>query len=258
MLIYNIFIDESGSANPNSYIQSPYFSLAGVMINDLHRDKLKTEMNNLKLKYFGRKSYVLHSSELRYHLKKRNKSLKDFAADLEKVLSGCYFSLLYVIVDKEKAYRRGYDATKIYDQTYMVLLANMLKFLVAKQMRGQIFAEASNASQDIHLYNAFFHLIRRGIDKLHINHEQAREHLTCLSFVTKPNNDPEEQLSDLFGIYGRVKLDIGKKKRQLADLDPLEKVIYRLGEKRIFKAVAAKEKRKAELYSKINGFKILP
>jgi hypothetical protein len=101
-------------------------------------------------------------------------------------------------------------------------------------------------------------LIRRGVERLRIDHEQARAHLTSLSFVTKPNNDPEEQLSDLFGIYGRVKLDLAQHKRKISDLDPLERTLYDLGEKRIFKATVAKDKRKNELYGQITGFKIVP
>ncbi|HSW90256.1 MAG TPA: DUF3800 domain-containing protein [Patescibacteria group bacterium] len=223
---YNIFIDESGTASPNSYQSSPYFTLAGVLINDLHGGKLKKELDELKLKYFGKKSYILHANEVKYHLKKRGKRLEDFSKDLDKLLNKCYFSLLFVTVDKKKAYSLGLDAVYVYRQTYTILLSNMLKFLSAKQMKGQIFAEASNSGQDLHLYNAFFHLIRRGIDRLAITHDQAREHLTCLSFVTKPNNDAEEQISDLFGFFGRLKMEIDRKVSKIDDLDPFEKVIY--------------------------------
>jgi len=160
---------------------------------------------------------------LRFNLLKRGKSLKFFSYDLEKVFKKCHFILLYVIVNKEKALKQGWNSQKLYRQTYMVLLSNMLKFLIAKKTRGRIFAEASNVSQDINIYNAFFHLIRRGISTISITHKEAKKHFTSLCFVTKINNDPEEQLADFFGVYGRLKMDLklGKRKRQ--DFNSFEK-----------------------------------
>lgn len=255
---YGIFMDESGSSDPKSYKVSPYFALCGVLINEKNGKKLDKEFRKLKVKYFKNEDFVLHSSDIRYHLNKNNKSLADFSKDLKKILTGCYFSLLYVVIDKEKVFKMGWTTVTIYKETYTILLANVLKFLTAKNLRGKIFAEASNATQDINLYEAFFHLIRRGIDRLSITNKDARKHLTHLCFVTKLNNDAEEQLTDLFGIYGRLKLELQKGKRNKQSLDPFENVIFEIAEKNLFKGTLAKDTKKIKLYRAINSFKLLP
>lgn len=255
---YYIYIDESGSSDPKSFPSSPYFTLCGLLINEKNREKLRTDLKKLKKKYFSDENYVLHASDLKFHLKSRNKDLKNFAKDLKIVLNGTFFTLMYVTVDKKSAYASGWDVVHVYKQTFTILLANMLKFLVAKNLKGQIFAEASNANQDIHLYQAFFHLIRRGINWVSITNKSARLHFTSLCFVTKLNNDSEEQLCDLFGVYGRLEREIKLKKRILSDLNPFERVIFDCAGKKLFKGNAAKAQRKSELYHAINSLKIIP
>lgn len=109
-------------------------------------------------------------------------------------------------------------------------------------------AEASNSNQDIHLYNAFFHLIRGGISRLNIDHKIAKKYFTSLNFVTKVNNDSGTQLADLFGIYGRTELEIRKGKKKIEKLDCLESMIYKLAKKKLLRS---------EEQFKINSFKIL-
>jgi len=47
MNTYNMFLDESGSANPVNYKISPYFSLSGIMVSENKRKELKEELNIL-------------------------------------------------------------------------------------------------------------------------------------------------------------------------------------------------------------------
>lgn len=255
---YGIYIDESGTPDPKSYKYSPFFSLSGVMIDDKHHDKLEKSLDKLKEKYFRKKDYILHSADLRFHLKKSRHSLEEFSDDLRKILNDTYFFLLYVVVDNEKAYHMGWDSKKVCNITYKVLISNMLKFLVAKKMKGKIVAEASNVGRDIYLYNAFAHLIRHGVDRVGISHEIAKQHLTSLCYVTKLNNDPEAQLSDLFGVFGRLTIEIKRKIRKIESLNNFEKVISDLGNKRLFVGNSAKDQSKIKLYREINSFKILP
>ncbi|MDA1080050.1 MAG: hypothetical protein O2840_05170, partial [bacterium] len=198
------------------------------------------------------------ASELRYQLKKRKKLLSGFTKGLEFVLQNCDFYLLYVVVEKKMAQKRGWDSVYIYKQTYLLLLSNLLKFLTAKKRNGQIFSEASNISQDTHLYNAFFHLIRRGIADSLITNVQARQRFTSLCFVTKPNNDAEEQLADFFGIYGRLKMEIEEKIRSPSKLDDFEVLISKIANKSLFRVTNAQAARKVRLYKEIDSFKIIP
>ena len=256
---YRIFIDESGQAKPNTYPTSPYFALCGVMIDQKHGQLLKQNLDQLKLKYFGRKSHVLHAADLKCQLKSNNKSLTNFAKDLNEILNSSYFFLLYAVVDKKQSVHRGWNMLAVYKKTYKILLENMLKFLVAKDIQGEIFAEASNFTQDRYLYTTFHHFIRLGIPQLAISHNEAKKYLTSLSFVTKVHNDAEEQLADMFGIFAKLKMQLDSNLRKFDQLNEFEKVIYQVANKRLFKAnTTTKKQNKIRLYRAINAFTILP
>lgn len=255
---YNFFIDESGSANPKTFLDSPYFSLCGVLITDKNRKILKANFERLKIKYFKQKNFVFHASEIKYQLRKNKQPLEAFVKDLKIILLACDYSLIYVVVNKEKAKRKGWNAIHIYKETYSIILANLLRFLVAKKIKGQIFAEASNFAQDTNLYKSFFYLIRRGLDNPLIDNKEARSRFTSLSFVTKNNNDAEEQLADFFGIFGRLKIELDLKIRSENQLNGFEKLIKNIAEKRLFVVKNAKDERKISLYKEIDSFKIIP
>jgi hypothetical protein len=234
MSSYRIFIDESGTAKPETYKVSPYFSLCGVLIGGENGHKLTLKLNFLKEKYFANKNFVIHAADLRWNLKVRKKTLSAFAIDLGIILNECRFYLLYSLVYKEKSLKANWVSKTVYEYSYKSLLESMLKFLVTKKMRGEIVAEISSFNQDQHLYKVFVKLIQLGIKKFRINHSQAKTTLSSLSFVTKLNNDAESQLADLFGIFGRLQEEINSRIREKTSLDELEEVVYRVGKQRIY------------------------
>lgn len=259
MAEYSFFIDESGTASPKSYITSPYFCLCGVLIPKKHGEKLKDDFAALKVKYFGKSTFVFHATELRYNLRIRCKSLDKFSDDLSLILTKNYFLLLYVVVDKEKAVNLGWDlSATVYKRSYRILLSNFLKFLEAKRLKGKIFAEASNFGQDQYLYKAFAELIGSGISEAGITHRMAKTRLPSICFVTKFNNGAEEQLCDLFGTFGRIEAELLKGLREESSFDSFEKVILNFGRKRLFLGHNAAKKRKQFLYEQIDSLKFLP
>ena len=256
---YHVFIDESGTASPTNYKDSPVFTLSAFVTNERGRERLNDNLGRLKQKYFGRRSYYLHAKDVRWWLQQRNKSLTDFSKELTTVMNSIYFFLLFSCVDKEKAFRKGWGKEAIYKKSYTVLVSNMLKFFVARNIKGNIVAEASNIEQDMYLYNSFFHFIANGIDRLSITPDIAKNHLTSLSFVTKLNNDVEEQMADMYGMYGKIRLQIDKKERDEASLDPLEYAVYKTAGKKLFNGGAnCNDHKRNKLYKEINSFIKLP
>ncbi len=236
---YYIFIDESGWADVKTYKQSKYYTMCGLIISEGGRKTLKEELDKLKLKYFNNKSFILHSVKLKRILK-TEKRIKDFANDLEKLLKKTPFYLLFVVVDKEKASELSWVNSTV------------------KGAIGHIHAEASSTEQDIHLYKSFFHYIAHGLDRLSISSDDVKQHLTTVSFVTKINNDPEEQMADLFGICGKINAQLEKGEVKIEEMDPLNVVIYNSMQKRLFNIANAKNPKKINLYKDINPFVKFP
>jgi hypothetical protein len=257
-MIFNIFIDESGMANPLMHKNSPYFTVCGMVINQEHRNKLNQELTKLKIKHF-KKDIVIHTEEIRDILK-TEKKLEDFSKDLDTILNNTPFFLLYSIVDNEKANRFSWNNKASYKKCYRELVGNLIKFLIAKNSVGHICAEASTVFQDIILYENFFHYLANGIKNLAINPEDVKRHLTSVTFVTKANNDAEEQIADLFGCIPRVKLSIDSEQRTPESLDSLEAILLSSMEKHLFKFnfslnLSATKKR---LYKEIYSFSVMP
>lgn len=251
-----IFIDESGMSNPKMYKVSPYFSLCGLVLNESSREKVKKDLDSLKLKYF-KKNIILHSSELR-RLLKTKVNIESFAKDLGKILKGHNFFLLFIIVNNQKAKDYSWNSVAIYRKSYREIIGNLIKFLIAKDSTGIIFSEASNVSQDIALYQNFFHYIANGIPNLGIKSSDVKERLTAVNFVTKANNDIEEQLADLFACMGKVIVEIKNGTKKISDLDSIEKLLYEVINRNLFDNNKAKNPSKIKLYSYINSFSILP
>ena len=255
---YCFFIDESGSATPNNFKQSSYFTLCGVLIGERSRAKLLKEFNELKVKYFGRKGFVIHQVSLRSDLKHKRKKEEAFASDLRKVLARNSFYVLFVSVDKYKAHNQSWIQSTVYKRTYNIFVANLVKFLIAKKINGKMYAEASSHTQDMYLYKSLFHYLANGIKKLGIKPADVKKHLTSLSFVTKINNDPEEQLADLFGICGKIQHEIDKGEIAEDFLDAIDRVIYDSMQRKLFKISNATKLSKRKLYKSIKPFYKLP
>ncbi|MEK7526642.1 MAG: DUF3800 domain-containing protein [Patescibacteria group bacterium] len=255
---YTIFIDESGTATIGNPKTSPYFTVCGFVSSQKTSTKLKESLNALKFKYFKNKSYILHNTEIRRDLKYRKRSISDFAKDLNLLLRQHNFFLLFVIVDKNKALEWSWKTQTVYRKSYKEIIGNLVKFLIAKDVVGSICSEASSIQQDLFIYQAFVHYVANGIDELSISYKEVKEHLTSLSFVTKLNNDAEEQIADLFGSIGRTYIELQEGKRSLENLDPIEQVLIASLEKNMFNGLKAKIERKKQLYNKIVPMVILP
>ena len=75
--------------------------------------------------------------------------------------------------------------------------------LKKKKASGHVVVEASDKNQDSDILAAYNAILCNGIDGL--TSLEVRERLTCLSFVTKNNHDPETQLADIGAHFTNVK-----------------------------------------------------
>jgi hypothetical protein len=228
----------------------------GLVVGENNREKLKIDFENLKLLYFGSKGYVIHNTELLRHLK-TDQRIKSFALDIKTFLHSHNFFILSTIVNKEKAFKLGWDKSAVLKKSYRILFSNLLKFLVAKDLKGQVVSEASNVEQDIVIYQNMFHYLVNGINNLDITPQEAKEHLTSISFVTKLNNDSEEQLADLYAGCPRLREELKNNLRKSDTLNPIQKVLLESFEKKLFIGKATK-KNKVKLYKAINPAVKLP
>lgn len=255
---YYIYIDESGTSSLNDHKKSTHFSLVGVVIAHDRRQKLKEELEQLKLKYFGKKSYILHGSSIRRDLRSYSKDLTEFAKDLEVILTNNHFFLLCVTVDKQKAINWSWQKSTVLKRSYRHLINSLVGFLVGKSVKGGIVAEASSIEKDIEIYKSFFHFIANGIPELKISSEQIKKHLTSVSFVTKNNDDAEEQIADLFGVCGKIDSKLKSKETTLTELDPLAQTIYKVWHQKLFHGKNAQKEYKKRIYHSIKPFIKLP
>ena len=251
-----IFIDESGTSDVKNFKYSPIFTVIGLVIGENCREKFNLSFQKLKEKHFGSKNYIIHSSEITRHLKTDIK-IKKFATDLKSFLNKYDFFILYVSTNKEKAFHLGWEKITLLNRTYRILIGNLIKFLIAKNLQGQIISEASNIEQDITIYKNMFHFCTNGFDRLNISPKEIKTHLTSISFVTKLNNDSEEQVADLFGSCPRILNDIKNKKIKESELNEVQKVLMTSLKKKLFIGKAIK-KGKVKLYKEINPRVVLP
>lgn len=254
---FSIFIDESGTPDPKTFTNSPYYILNGLVISEEQREKMKSKFEKLKISYFGSKNHVIHAVDIKRELKHKKRSLDSFASGFYKEMSNVPFFLLTVVVDKEKANRQSWLQSTVLQRTSRALFDSLIKFLTAKDANGSIIVEASDPSKDLEYYKSFFHFCSNGIDDISISPTEVKKHITSLAFVTKLNNDPEEQLADLFAYGGRLKMQIDNGGSTTEQLDSIDMAIYNLMEKRLF-AGTAKTRRKTKLYNAINSFLLLP
>lgn len=216
-----VFVDETGKSDFSH--DSKYFCLSAIVINERNREKLKSAIENLKQKYFGSKHYVLHGSELKRKLKicKKNE----------------------VILEK----------------SYSMILSNLIKFVVAKDFKGQIIAEASAHEQDLHLYLNFFKFMGNGIPRLNISPKDVKSHVTSITYVTKQNEDCETQLVDLLAGVIPIKHELMRKHKELHEVSGYDQEILKILDRKLFVVNAnAQDRRKKVLYSAITSYKKFP
>jgi len=257
---YKLFIDESGTANPLDK-NSEIYILCGCSVKKSDCNDIKILADQIKFKYWGKTDVVFHSNEIGrkegdFIIFKDKTLFGNFLKDLEDFLSSKKFKMFFIIVNKCKARSTGWNDIKIYKDTTLFLIRHFLLILLTLDSRGEIIIESSSAEKDIYMLKALNYFLGSGIDKLKIDYKTVQETLTSVSFVTKQNNDIEEQIADLFGYAAKLKY-----MKQLKETIPnglYEEMLLRVIGKNIFKIPKEAGFQKSKLFKEVEPFLILP
>lgn len=197
-------IDESGKA---SYTHpSKLFILSAVLIPENFKIKLDIKVRKLKVKYFKNEEIVFHSRSMSrkkgpFSIFKDSKTETNFWSELISILNDQKISLIFIITNKQKARKRGWQLKTILKRSYFRLLELFLVQLTKDQGKGKIIAE-SDPSQDLYLIEA--HTTQQA------QNQNYRQSVTSISLVSKSNLDPDVQLADALApiagmIFSKVK-----------------------------------------------------
>lgn len=183
-------IDESGKASYGHF--SKLFVLSAVVVSESFKPKLDLKIRKLKRKYFGNDEIVFHSRDM--SRKKgifavfRDKKIEiDFWSELISILNNEELSFIFIITDKSKAKKLGWEPKTILKRSYFRITELFLVNLSKYASKGKIIAE-SDPSQDLYLMQA--HVFQQS------QNLKYRKNVTSISFVKKSNLDIDVQIAD--------------------------------------------------------------
>jgi hypothetical protein len=217
-------IDESGKASYKHF--SKLFVLSAVIVSENFKHKLDLKIRRLKKKYLGDDEAVFHSRDMSrkkglFAVLRDKKTENDFWSELISILNNKELSFIFIITDKNKAKKFGWEPKTILKRSYFRIAELFLINLSKYSSRGKIIAE-SDPSQDLYLMQA--HVFQQS------QNLKYRQNVTSISFVKKSNLDIDVQIADsLAPIAGmifansKVKNRIDKIKMRLIERKLLDK-----------------------------------
>lgn len=258
MKILNLFIDESGFANPKAQKTGCYI-LCGCLINDFSREELKIKADQIKFKFWERTNIVFHSREIGrkfndFSILRDNEINENFCRLLFSLLNSSTYQIFAIVVNNKKAAKQNWDDKKVYKETTKLMIKNFILTLLATKSRGRLIVESASSEKDFYFHKAASHYLAKGMPELKISYTDIQNALTEISFVTKKNLDIEEQVADLLAYGAKLKF-LNKKGHDLSDYD---KSILKIFNQKLFIIHPQTGARKKKFYSAIESYKILP
>src|SRR3989304_5818862 len=216
-----ISLDESGKASFEH--PSKLFVLSAVLVPESFRSKLNNKIKKIKKKFFKDEEIVFHSRDMSrkkgpFSILRDPKTETAFWSEFVSVLNNKDISLIFIITNKTKAVKLGWQPKTILKRSYLRLLELFLIQLNKNKNKGKIIAE-SDPSQDIYLIEAH--------NTHQAQNQSYRNNVTSISLVSKSNFDSEVQIADaLAPIAGRIFSKVAIKKK-------VEKIKARLVERKL-------------------------
>lgn len=164
-----------------------------------------------------------------------------------------YWNKTDIVFHSRELGRREGDFSIFKDEK---LFGNFLLKLLTTDSRGEMIIESATAEKDIYLLQALAYFLAAGLEKPKVSYNVVKDTLTSVSFVTKQNNDIEEQISDLFG-YG-AKLTYMKELKQAVPKLPYENMILRVFNRSIYKVPTSAGPKKARFFNEVKPFLVIP
>jgi len=199
MTIYKLLsIDESGKAAYSH--MSKLFVLSGIVIPEKFKPQLDKLIRKLKKKYFKDEEIIFHSRDM-YRKKGPFVILQDSQKELEfwsefiSFLDDPEISILFIIVNKEKARDKGWQQETILKRAYQKILEEFADKQLKLGVNGKIITE-SDPSQDFYLIQAHNLIQSKGTSDGTMSASEYRQKITSLSLVNKMNLDIDIQMAD--------------------------------------------------------------
>ena len=210
-------LDETGKASFNHL--SKNFVLSGFILPEAFKPKLDKSIRKLKKKHFNDEEIVLHCRDILRKkgpfavLRESPKKESEFWSDMISILNTKFLSLAFVIVDKSKAKKIGWNDIAILRRSYRKMLEEFTRKHLGKN-NGKIVAESS-PQQDKYLIEAHNRLQSIGIPSEGITGPDYSNKVISLSLVNKANLDIDIQMADSLAIMADMvyKIKIGTKKK---------------------------------------------
>lgn len=260
---YKLFVDELGTLDPLSK-ESLIYVLSGCAVDIYNREWLKTRADQIKFKYWGRTDIVFHSREIglkkgEFEIFARDNGLyNEFKGDLFEMLTDGQYTLFSVVCDKEAARNAGWNSVRVVKSTARKLIYHYISWLFGiNKGSGKIVIESATAEKDRYYLNEFSYFLSPGCKELSVNFREVRTFLTSISFVTKHNNDIEEQIADIFAYAMRCEY-LRKSGKETFKVGTYEDKLIRIMHKKLFVKPRFAKERKMKFYQAIEPFCVLP
>ncbi len=227
MTIYKLLsLDESGKASYDH--KSELFVLSGIVIPEKFKPQLDKLTRKLKKKYFKNKEIVFHSRDM--HRKKGPFAIlqdpkieKAFWSEYIAIIEDLKISVMFIIVDKQKAKHKGWNQKAILKRAYLKMLEGFANKQLRLGINGKIIVE-SDPSQDFYLIEAHNRIQNMGTSDGTISASDYRQKITSLSLVNKANLDIDIQIADtLAPIAGMMyKHNVLKNQQQMNQIERMK------------------------------------
>lgn len=262
-LNYHLYIDELGvySLKDN---QSDLYILCGCAINNAERESLKVYADQIKYRFWQRTDVLLHSYDIGKHkgdfsIFLRNPQVeKEFLEDLLRFLRLTKVIVFPIVIIKEKAKKKNWNDEKIIKESVKNLYFHYISFLLSdKKRKGSITIESSTTLKDKYYLETFMYFLSPGSKEFGSRYREIQDLLTSIKFVTKKNNDVEEQIADLFSYAIKCKFEKDTNSK-IFSKESYESKIIRILESKLFYIGSNLSPEKHSLLKNINSFHILP
>lgn len=263
MRIYELFIDELGQAKPTG-LQSNLYVLCGCAIERSLKESVRIEAEYIKFKYWNRTNVVFHSREIGRNKGPfsifENKPARrlEFLNDLIYYLKNAPISIFVIVCEQQKARELGWNSAKIVKETGKLLFFHFVSWLLGiSGAQGKIVIESATAEKDRYYLNEFSYFLSPGCSELSVDYKTMKNVLTSISFVTKQNQDIEEQIADLFAYAARCK-HLRARKKHTFKIGSYEDRIIKVLEQKLFRKPEVAKDRKMKFYKAIDPFCVIP
>lgn len=258
-----LYTHETGVPNLLN-VQSDLYALCGCIISEDKRESLEETADKIKIKYWNKKSVQFHSSEIARNLglfsvfKGKPKLKTNFYKDLYCFLNSAPIIILPVILDKTLARKRKWGYDRVLRTISRKIFRNFILYTLSRaRYKGKIIVEISDPTKDLYYIKAFTHFSERGIPEAGIQGIDIRKNITSLSFVTKQNEDIEEQVADLFAYAAKSKYEMDIKGK-IFPKNSYEMKISSILKSKLHKIHPNTGRKKRRLLREIDSFAILP